>query len=106
MAKRATYSEAFKQEAVELSRSSGKPIAQIARALGIRPQLLYRWRHAQAAAEAVAADPVVRRQCALQAENARLRRQLARLQQELEILEKAVLIEALAAQAHKEGDDE
>lgn len=38
------YTDEFKTEAVRLVREAGKPIAQVARELGINPNLLYRWR--------------------------------------------------------------
>jgi len=40
---RATYSEQFKREALELGRTSGRSAAKIAEELGIRAPLLYRW---------------------------------------------------------------
>lgn len=43
-AKRRKYTEEFKTEAVCLWQESGKPIAQVARELGINPNLLSRWR--------------------------------------------------------------
>ena len=42
--KRREYTEQFKTEAVRLVREAGKPIAQVARELGISANLLYRWR--------------------------------------------------------------
>jgi transposase len=87
---RRTFTVEFKREAVELSQTSGKPAAQVARELGIRPKLLYRWREEQRAAEQTASDPVLRQQSTLEAENAQLRRELARLQQERDILKKAL----------------
>jgi transposase len=41
---RRKYSEEFKREAVRLMESSGKPIAEVARDLGINDNNLYRWR--------------------------------------------------------------
>lgn len=41
---RKQYTEEFKAEAVRLVREAGKPITQVARELGINPNLLYRWR--------------------------------------------------------------
>ena len=39
--------DAFKSEAVRLTRASGRPVAQVARELGIGDNLLYRWRSEQ-----------------------------------------------------------
>ena len=39
-----SYSEEFKREAVRLMESSGKPIAELARELGLNDNNLYRWR--------------------------------------------------------------
>ncbi len=40
---RASYTEQYKQEALELWRASGRSAAKVAAELGIRPPLLYRW---------------------------------------------------------------
>ena len=36
--------DAFKSEAVRLTRESGRPVASVARELGISDNVLYRWR--------------------------------------------------------------
>ena len=41
---RRRYTAQFKKDAVELSNQSTQPATEIARNLGIRPELLYRWR--------------------------------------------------------------
>ncbi|MBK9309001.1 MAG: transposase [Nitrospira sp.] len=41
---RRQYTEEFKTEAVRLVRDSARPVAQVARDLGIADHLLYRWR--------------------------------------------------------------
>jgi transposase len=38
-----TYTKEFKQEAVQLVRSSGKPMSQIARELGVSDSALSKW---------------------------------------------------------------
>jgi transposase-like protein len=38
-----TYTRKFKQEAVQLVKSSGKPMSQVARELGISDSALYHW---------------------------------------------------------------
>ena len=50
MSKRREYSPEFKREAVELSRTPGVTVAQIAEELGIGANMLSRWRREQAAA--------------------------------------------------------
>lgn len=44
---RRQFSDAFKSEAVRLTRESGRPVAQVARELGISDNVLYRWRTEQ-----------------------------------------------------------
>ena len=44
---RRTYSQEFKLEAVQLSYDSDISVSQVAENLGIRPELLYRWRSEQ-----------------------------------------------------------
>jgi len=40
---RASYTDQYKQEALELWRASGRSAAKVAAELGIRAPLLYRW---------------------------------------------------------------
>ena len=87
------YTKAFKLEALELLESSGKSSAQIERDLGITKGLLLKWRdryqvkkqNGEARLEPSDLE-------AAQAENRRLRRQLAIAEQERDILKKAVSI--------------
>ena len=44
---RRQFTDAFKSEAVRLTRESGRPVAQVARELGISDNVLYRWRNEQ-----------------------------------------------------------
>ena len=44
---RRRFTDAFKSEAVRLTRESGRPVAQVARELGISDNVLYRWRTEQ-----------------------------------------------------------
>ena len=44
---RRQFTDAFKSEAVRLTRESGRPVARVARELGIADTLLYRWRSEQ-----------------------------------------------------------
>jgi len=89
MRERCKYTAEFKREPVELSRTSGRAVAQIARELGISSKLLYRWRSERAKMK-VEAFPGQGKRPTWEAENARLRREVARLEQEREILEKAL----------------
>lgn len=40
---KASYTDEYKQQALELWRASGRSAAKVAAELGIRPPLLYRW---------------------------------------------------------------
>jgi transposase len=80
---RRQYTDEFKQEAVRLVREAGRPIAQVARDLGIAESMLYRWRAAQQAAESRGPQPVARD------ELARLQRENQRLRQERDFLRRA-----------------
>ena len=42
--RRRQYTSEFKQEAVRLSKESGKSLAQVARELGVRAELLRKWK--------------------------------------------------------------
>ena len=44
---RRQFTDACKSEAVRLTRESGRPVAQVARELGISDNVLYRWRTEQ-----------------------------------------------------------
>lgn len=84
--KRKQYTPEFKREAVQLWQTSGKAAAEIEADLGIGHGLLYRWKRemhhqATAAADGSAAES---------AEIRRLKRELALVKQERDILKKAV----------------
>jgi transposase len=85
------YTRDFKREAVRLSESSEKTVAQIARDLGIPERVLYRWRR-ELREQPEQAFPGKGHQSELEEENRRLRRELEVLKQEREILKKAVAI--------------
>ena len=78
------YPQEFKEEAVALVNDQGYSVAEAANALGIRSNLLYRWKNKvdeQAAGTALAADERTELKC-LRIENKDLR-------MEKEILKKA-----------------
>ena len=79
------YPAEFRADAVALVRSSGKPIAQVAKELGVNHETLRTWVRAAEAAE----RPGAAAESAKDAELARLRKQVAELRLEREILRKA-----------------
>lgn len=85
------YPREFKEEAVRLAQTSGKPITQVARELGISDTSIHQWRKelAQHGQEAFAGSGP---QTSLEEENRRLKRELERVQQERDILKKVVSI--------------
>lgn len=87
---RRAFTWEFKVEAVRLARESGKPVTQVARELGIRPDLLREWRRQVAArganpAATASATPVA----SADEELRRLRRELEVTRQERDFLKKA-----------------
>ena len=92
------YPDEFKREALELLASSGRPLSQIARELGIPAARLRAWRNRNGGSQAgpprrpntQAAVPPA--DADLAAENARLRRENERLRMEREILKKTLRI--------------
>jgi transposase len=76
---------------VRLAQTSGKPIAQIARELGISDSVIHGWRR-ELAEHGQEAFPGKGHQTALEEENCRLKREVERLQQERDILKKAMSI--------------
>jgi transposase len=89
MVKRQQFTAEFKREAVRQMQVGDKPIAQLSRELGIPRNRLYKWRQAIQAHGEKEAFPGSGRRSLEQAELMRLRRALARAEQELEILKKA-----------------
>ena len=84
---RGRYSRAFKVEAVRLLQQGEKPAAMLARELGVKRVLLYRWRD-EAAAKGEAAFSGTPGPKPL-AEVTRLKRELATVTEERDILKKA-----------------
>jgi transposase len=89
-----TYTEEFKLEALALLKSSGKSAGQIERELGITPGLVSKWRDRYQAVEKSSGEVSLEPSDleAAKAEIKRLRRQLAEVEEEREILKKAVNI--------------
>ena len=86
---RKRYTEEFKREAVRLMENNGKPIAELARDLGINDNNLYRWRRLYGRQPQNATNGSVTE---VEAELKRLQRENEILRQEREILKKAMSI--------------
>ncbi len=86
-----TYTQEFKVEAVQLVKSSGKPMSQIARELGISDSTLSKWCK-QLTEQGEQAFPGSGHQTAQEEELRRLRRELEVTRQERDILKKVVSI--------------
>ena len=90
MKKRGPYTREFKLEAVRLLQQGEKPAAQIAMALGVKRTLLYRWREEVAArGDAAFSGQTGPKPTAQSTEIVRLKRELAAVQVERDILKKA-----------------
>lgn len=86
---RRKHSPEFKREAVRLSREPGRTVAEVADNLGIAHNLLHNWR-SHIEAHGAEAFPGNGRLKSSDEEVAQLRRDLARAQQERDILKKAL----------------
>jgi transposase len=86
-----TYTQEFKREAVQLVKSSGKPMSQVARELGISDSALYHWSK-QLADQGEQAFPGSGHQTAQEEEIRRLKRELEVTRQERDSLKKVVSI--------------
>lgn len=88
---RRQYDKEFKLEAVRLVVEGGRKAAEVARSLGIRPNDLYRWKK-QFLADGSFAFPGHGKLKPEDEELRRLRRELADVKEERDILKKAVSI--------------
>src|ERR1700694_3375745 len=91
------FTDEFKQEAIALLVSSGRPLSQIASELGISPSMLRNWRNGSGGRDAGSALRPIPASAAHSvpdpaAEISRLRRENDRLRMERDILKKAVAI--------------
>lgn len=89
--RRRQFDRAFKVEAVRLVNEEGRTAASVARDLGISANLLYRWRE-EFESDSQSAFVGTGNVTAEQAELRRLRRQLADVTEERDILKKAVAV--------------
>ena len=92
-AKRRKHSEAFKRDTVALTYKSDKSLAEIADDLGINRSVLARWRreHEDLGNNAFPGNGL-RKLSPLEEENLRLKKELADVKEERDILKKAVHI--------------
>ncbi len=84
---RRRFTAEFKAEAVRLVATSGKPLTQIARELGINEQTLHSWKKQASASDGTGVPSADH--FAQEEEIRRLRRELARVTEERDILKKA-----------------
>lgn len=91
------FTKEFKLEAIHLAEQGEKPVTQVARELGLRVNQIYKWKR-QLEAKQDDAFPGKGKQLGKEAEISRLKRELARLKEENEILKKAA---AYFAREHK-----
>lgn len=89
MRTRQTFTAEFKREAVRLLEQADKPAAEIALDLGVRRNQLYKWRDQLSAKGEAAFGGSGRPRKDQESEISRLRRELARVQEERDILKKA-----------------
>lgn len=89
--KRRRYDRDFKLEAVRLSYESGRSVAGVARDLGISENVLHVWR-AKLKQDGESVFPGKGHQSPEQEELRRLRRQLAEVTEERDILKKALAV--------------
>ena len=85
--KRIKYSEEFKIEAIKLVLEGGGSVPEVASKLGLKPSQLYNWMQSNRLPGEIKA--MINKQKELETENKRLKKALARAEQEKEILKKA-----------------
>jgi transposase len=90
------FDEEFRREAVRLVEAGDRPIKQVARELGVHVETLRSWRR-QYGSEAEAGTERKGSTLSLEEENRRLRREMAILKEEREILKKATAFFAKGA---------
>ena len=86
--KRRRFTAEFKEEAVRLVLNSGRPLAHVARELGVHENTLQNWKRVVASVGEKAAEGSMGH-FSLAEENRRLRMELMRVKEERDILKKA-----------------
>jgi transposase len=85
-----SYPDEFKQQALELWRTSGRSAAKVAAELGIRPALLYEWSKHERRKGPKQGARAARSLEELEAEVSRLRDENAKLLEQREVLKKSL----------------
>ena len=101
--KRRKYDEQFKRDAVEMVIRSGKSSTEVAKGLGINGNMLARWKqeHLSKMDESCGDLPASgMKPSEVEAENRRLRRELAYVSEQRDILKKAISIFSLEEGGH------
>lgn len=83
------YPESFRRDAVELVRSSGRSLREIGQELGVNHETLRNWVNATKTAETAGRGPTEEISASEREELRRLRKKVAELELEKEILRKA-----------------
>jgi transposase len=89
--RRQRFDKQFKLDALRLIQDSDRPLAEIARELGVHPNVLYRWRN-QLLADPDQAFPGKGKLKPEDEELRRLRRELDIVKEERDILKKALAV--------------
>ena len=87
--KHTNYTKEFKLEAIRLADESDKPVAQVARELGIRQNQIYKWKKALEANGEDSAFQGSGKPAGSDPEKEKLKRELADAKEEIELLKKA-----------------
>jgi transposase len=88
---KASYTDQYKEEALQLWRASGRSAAKVAAELGIRPPLLYRWARLEREPNASKTKSKPGRSVEeLEAEIRRLRAENVKLLEQREVLKKSL----------------
>ena len=91
--RQAVHTEEFRRETVRLLENSGKSVPELAREMGVNEKSLYRWRAKHSTSNGVSnSSKGAATQAELEAEIKRLRRDLKTVEQERDILKKAISI--------------
>lgn len=91
MGKHRQYTDEFKHEALRLAETSEKPISELERDLGLSSGLLRQWQRRYLTSEgSTTVQPSAEREA--EAEIRRLKRELAIVRQERDILKKAITV--------------